>query len=119
MTYPEPTYLDDTGEVSATYRQADHTPELTYPTGNTAHYLATGASTGGLFGLYRWVMGPQPSGPGPHFHRSIAESFYVLTGTVGSTTGHAGSTPSRATTCTSRSGGSTGSATSPANRPRC
>ncbi len=27
-------------------------------------------------------MGPAPSGPGPHFHRSIAESFYVLTGTI-------------------------------------
>jgi mannose-6-phosphate isomerase-like protein (cupin superfamily) len=82
MTYPEPIYLDDTGGVSATYRPMNHPPELTYPTGNTAHYLATGASTGGLFGMYRWVMGPEPSGPGPHFHRSIAESFYVLTGTV-------------------------------------
>ena len=27
-------------------------------------------------------MGPEPSGPGPHFHRSIAESFYILSGTV-------------------------------------
>jgi mannose-6-phosphate isomerase-like protein (cupin superfamily) len=27
-------------------------------------------------------MGPEPSGPGPHFHRSITESFYVLTGTI-------------------------------------
>jgi len=27
-------------------------------------------------------MGPAPSGPGPHFHRSLAESFYVLTGTI-------------------------------------
>jgi mannose-6-phosphate isomerase-like protein (cupin superfamily) len=82
MNYPEATYLGDSGEVSATYRPTNHAPELTYPTGNTAHYLATGASTGGLFGLYRWVMGPEPSGPGPHFHRSIAESFYVLAGTV-------------------------------------
>lgn len=82
MTYPEPRYHGTGGEVSATYRPADHEPELTYPTGNTAHYLATGASTDGLFGLYRWVMGPEPSGPGPHFHRSLAESFYVLAGTV-------------------------------------
>ncbi|HUP55270.1 MAG TPA: cupin domain-containing protein, partial [Methylomirabilota bacterium] len=37
---------------------------------------------GGLFGLYRWEMGPEPSGPGPHFHRSISESFYILTGSV-------------------------------------
>ncbi len=27
-------------------------------------------------------MGPAPTGPGPHFHRSITESFYVLSGTV-------------------------------------
>ena len=50
--------------------------------GGAAHYLATGASTDGSFGLYRWEMGPTPSGPGPHFHRGITESFYVLSGTV-------------------------------------
>jgi mannose-6-phosphate isomerase-like protein (cupin superfamily) len=82
MSYPEPRYHGAGGEASATYRPADQPPELTYPNGNTAHYLATGATTDGLFGLYRWEMGPQPSGPGPHFHRSIAESFYVLVGTV-------------------------------------
>lgn len=27
-------------------------------------------------------MGPHPSGPAPHFHRSISESFYILSGTV-------------------------------------
>ena len=27
-------------------------------------------------------MGPEPSGPRPHFHRTISESFYVLSGTV-------------------------------------
>ncbi len=27
-------------------------------------------------------MGPEPSGPSPHFHRSFAESFYVLSGEV-------------------------------------
>ena len=82
MSYPEPRYLGEGGEISATYRPADHEPELTYPSGNTAHYLATGASTNGLFGLYRWEMGPTPSGPQPHFHRTISESFYVLSGTV-------------------------------------
>ena len=50
--------------------------------GGAAHYLATGATTGGAFGLYRWDMGPAPSGPSPHFHRSITESFFVLSGTV-------------------------------------
>ncbi len=82
MTYPEPRYLGETGEVSATYRPADHAPEVTYANGNTAHYLATGATTDGGFGLYRWVMGPEVSGPDPHFHRTISESFYILDGTV-------------------------------------
>ncbi|GGS67354.1 cupin [Planobispora rosea] len=82
MTYPEPSYFGDKGEINATFRPADHEPELTYQSGNTVDYLATGASTGGKFGLYRWNMGPEPSGPGPHFHRSISESFFILTGTV-------------------------------------
>lgn len=48
----------------------------------TAEYLATGASTNGQFGLYRWDMSPAPSGPDPHFHRSISESFFVISGAV-------------------------------------
>ena len=36
----------------------------------------------GTFGLYRWTFGPDESGPDPHFHRSITESFYVLSGEV-------------------------------------
>ena len=39
-------------------------------------------ATGGLFGLYRWEMVPNAGGPAPHFHRTLAESFYVLVGTV-------------------------------------
>ena len=45
-------------------------------------YLATGTATRGDYGLYRWNMGPELSGPGPHFHRTISESFFVLSGTV-------------------------------------
>jgi len=36
----------------------------------------------GLFGLYRYSMGPKPGGPAPHFHRSLTESFFVLDGRV-------------------------------------
>ncbi len=82
MTYPEPRYLGDTGELSATHRPADCEPDLAYGPIASVHYLATGASTNGQFGLYRWEMGPQPSGPEPHFHRSISESFYILSGAV-------------------------------------
>ena len=82
MSYPDPVYHGDHGELSARYRPHTAPPDLTYKSGNTVHYLATGASTNGQFGLYHWVMGPEPGGPDPHFHRSISESFYVLTGTV-------------------------------------
>lgn len=81
MSYPEPRYLGDTGEASATARPAGAQPELILPATNV-HYLATGATTGGDFGLYRWEMTGPPTGPAPHFHRSITESFYVLSGTV-------------------------------------
>jgi mannose-6-phosphate isomerase-like protein (cupin superfamily) len=82
VSYPEPRYAGETGETSATFRAADQPADLTYPNGNTVHYLATGASTHGLFGLYRWEMGGERSGPGPHFHRTISESFYILAGTI-------------------------------------
>jgi quercetin dioxygenase-like cupin family protein len=82
MSYPEPRYLGDGGEVSAEYRRADVQPELEVGGDSSASYLATGASTNGQFGLYRWDMGPGASGPGTHFHRSISESFFVLSGKV-------------------------------------
>jgi mannose-6-phosphate isomerase-like protein (cupin superfamily) len=81
MSYPPPTYLGETGEVSAWARRADVPPELDLGRAR-ASYLATGAQTAGGFGLYRWDMGPERSGPPAHFHRSISESFYVLDGTV-------------------------------------
>ncbi|HEX5825868.1 MAG TPA: cupin domain-containing protein [Candidatus Limnocylindrales bacterium] len=82
MSYPEPRYDGEPGLANATLRPAGQAPELTYPSGGTAHYLATGGSTGGQFGLYRWVMAATPSGPTAHFHRTISESFYVLSGTI-------------------------------------
>ena len=83
MSYPEPVYLGEPGLVNAAFRPAGQDPEVHYRAGGTASYLATGASTGGLFGLYRWDMPETRGGPGPHFHRSISESFFVLSGTVG------------------------------------
>jgi mannose-6-phosphate isomerase-like protein (cupin superfamily) len=80
--YPPSRYDAEHGEVSATYRPVSAAPDIVYASGGTAHYLATGAKTDGLFGLYRWNMGPEPSGPGPHFHRTMAESFFVLVGNV-------------------------------------
>jgi len=81
MSYPPDRYHGDTGEASARVRRADAKPELFNSTGS-ASYLATGASTNGQFGLYRWDMDGPRSGPGPHFHRSLSESFFVLSGSV-------------------------------------
>lgn len=81
-TYPPPTYLGDHGEVTASVRPADADPELSYRNGGTVSYLATTESTDGRFGLYRWDFGTAVSGPDPHFHRSISETFFILSGTV-------------------------------------
>jgi mannose-6-phosphate isomerase-like protein (cupin superfamily) len=83
MSYPPPRYLGDDGEATGHLRPAAQAPELANPAvGSSVHYLATGALTDGDFGLYRWNMGPQPSGPSPHFHRTMSESFFVLDGTI-------------------------------------
>ena len=80
--YPEPAYTGDDGQATAWLRRHDEPRTLEHSNGGGAHYLATGAQTGGHLGLYRWDMGPVPSGPAPHFHRGITESFYVLSGQV-------------------------------------
>ena len=80
--YPDPRYTAEPGLANATFRAADEEPDVRYRGGGTVHYLATGALTDGEFGLYRWSMAAAQSGPDPHFHRTISESFYVLSGTV-------------------------------------
>jgi mannose-6-phosphate isomerase-like protein (cupin superfamily) len=82
MSYPDSRYFGETGEHSASFRPAGTEPELRHRGGGAAHYLATGESTHGQFGLYRWDMAAAPSGPDPHFHRTISESFFILSGTV-------------------------------------
>lgn len=82
MPYPPPIYHGPEGEVSATVRRHDSEPDLVFANGNRVHYLATGEGTGGLFGLYRWEFAGPRSGPDPHFHRTLAESFYILEGEV-------------------------------------
>jgi mannose-6-phosphate isomerase-like protein (cupin superfamily) len=82
MSYPEPQYQGDGGEVSAVLRPAAANADVQNMPSNDVHYLATSATTHGEFGLYRWDFGPKQSGPDPHFHRTIAESFFVLSGSV-------------------------------------
>ena len=80
--YPDDVYTGEGGEASAWLRRDDTTPEIEYARGGSCEYLATGDRTGGLYGLYRWTFGEHESGPDPHFHRAITESFYVLEGSV-------------------------------------
>lgn len=83
MSYPPPRYLGESGRRDAAlYRPASAEPELVDHNGTRVHYLSTGASTGGLFGIYRWECGPGETGPDPHFHRAISESFYILSGVM-------------------------------------
>ncbi|WP_205473759.1 cupin domain-containing protein [Nocardioides sp. SYSU D00038] len=80
--YPPDTYHGETGEVSAWLRSSGEPADVTYRSGGTCEYLATGDRTEGRFGLYRWTFGDEETGPAPHFHRSISEQFYVLSGEV-------------------------------------
>lgn len=80
--YPADTYVAEEGEVSAWLRRTDDPADITYRHGGTCEYLATGDQAAGRFGLYRWTFGETESGPDPHFHRSIWEQFYVLSGEV-------------------------------------
>jgi mannose-6-phosphate isomerase-like protein (cupin superfamily) len=83
MSYPPVRYTEDEGRVSATFRPASTARDLDNPLGGGAAYLAPGALTGGDYGLFRWDMPAAPSGPAPHFHRTMSEAFFVLAGTVG------------------------------------
>ncbi len=92
LTYPPIRYNGKTGRVNARFRPAATAPDLVSGQtdagvtgtgqGQRTHYLATGASTGGEFGLYRIDMPPRGRGPVTHFHRTISESFYILSGTA-------------------------------------
>jgi len=53
VSYPEAVYRGEPGLTNATLRRAEHEPEIRYASGGVAHYLATGRSTNGQFGLYR------------------------------------------------------------------
>ncbi|MFI0976014.1 cupin domain-containing protein [Streptomyces sp. NPDC021093] len=80
--YPEIIYNGDEGEISASFRKADSPPDYDAGGGTTFHYLSTKLSTDGLFGLYKNRMGPQPGGTSTHFHKTMSESFYVLSGEI-------------------------------------
>lgn len=81
MSYP-PVRHTGPRTTNATFRPADQPPELAFPSGGAASYLATQTSTAGEYGLFRWDMSQAPGGPDAHFHRTMSEAFYVLDGVV-------------------------------------
>jgi mannose-6-phosphate isomerase-like protein (cupin superfamily) len=72
-------YQRSDGEVSAIYRPRGE-PEMDGP--SSMSFVAPGRVTRRQFGLFRRDMAPHAGGPGPHFHRTYSESFYILFGTV-------------------------------------
>ncbi|RII15809.1 Cupin domain protein [Streptomyces sp. YIM 130001] len=98
MSYPDPRYFSDHGEINASFRPATAAPdfvakppsggestaglETVADAGTAYHYLSTTDSTGGEYGLYRVDMGPQFGGPSTHFHKAMSESFFILSGAM-------------------------------------
>jgi mannose-6-phosphate isomerase-like protein (cupin superfamily) len=82
MSYPPQRYFEEKGAISARFRPATTEPDLLIGVKSRVGYLATGATTDGQYGLYRWDMAAIPNGPGGHYHRTMSESFFVLEGTV-------------------------------------
>lgn len=73
-------YTRDLGEISAAGVSQAEMRTLTMKSGTVARFIATGSSTCGDFGLYRWEMPASTGGATGHFHRTFSESFYVLDG---------------------------------------
>jgi len=73
-------YTGDLGEISARGVSQADMRTLAMKSGTVARFVATGSSTQGDFGLYRWEMPANAGGATGHFHRTFSESFYVLDG---------------------------------------
>ncbi|MFD4262907.1 cupin domain-containing protein [Streptomyces sp. NPDC058534] len=92
VSYPDPRYFGEHGEINADFRPATAPPDLvsrpvatdgpTVSQGTAYHYLSTTVSTGGEYGLYRVDMGPEFGGPSTHFHKAMSESFFILSGAM-------------------------------------
>ncbi|MCF2127933.1 cupin domain-containing protein [Strepomyces sp. STD 3.1] len=92
VSYPDPRYFGEHGEINAGFRPATTPPDFVsrpvatdgpnVSRGTAYHYLSTTVSTGGEYGLYRVDMGPESGGPSTHFHKAMSESFFILSGTM-------------------------------------
>ena len=81
MSYPPERYDGASPELSARYVPADVAPDLANATGEF-RYLAGHRHGDAEIGVFLRTMTARRSGPDPHFHRTMSESFYVLSGEV-------------------------------------
>ena len=81
MSYPPERYDAAAPESSARYVRADVAPDLANATGEF-RYLAGDRHGDAEIGVFLRTMTAMRSGPDPHFHRTMSESFYVLSGEV-------------------------------------
>jgi mannose-6-phosphate isomerase-like protein (cupin superfamily) len=82
MSYPPALYDGATGEKAAQLKPFGDQPDIVYPSGVRVTYLASSQATDGQFGLYRWDFSTEVTGPDAHFHKTMTESFFILSGTV-------------------------------------
>ncbi|WP_237570317.1 cupin domain-containing protein [Mycolicibacterium lacusdiani] len=80
--YPPVRYSKDDPEVSAWVRPGDAPADYDSFGLVEYHYLANEQATDGDYGLFRVELAPRAGGPGPHFHRTMSEAFFVLSGSV-------------------------------------
>ena len=80
--YPPVRYTKERPEVSARLRSGTTPPDYDSFGLVKYHYLANQQSTDGDYGLYRVEIAAHGGGPGPHFHRTMSESFFVISGNV-------------------------------------
>jgi mannose-6-phosphate isomerase-like protein (cupin superfamily) len=81
MGHPVPvTYLGE-GEPNASLLPGTQ-QQVIKVASMTATVLATAELTGGRYSAYRLDLAPEGGGAAPHFHRTFAESFHVLSGAV-------------------------------------
>jgi mannose-6-phosphate isomerase-like protein (cupin superfamily) len=81
MTYPPVRYAADEPASSARHVPSDVPPDLVTAT-SSIRYLAGARHGDAELGVFRYSMGERRSGPDPHFHRTMSESFFVLSGSV-------------------------------------
>ncbi len=81
MSYPPVRYDAAQPLLSARHVPSDVAPDLVTPTAQI-RYLAGARHGDAELGVFRYAMGARRSGPDPHFHRTMSESFFVLSGTI-------------------------------------